>query len=890
MVNPDSDNLPPPLAQKLLTRFLRNDLAEEVLGDLDERFYATVKEKSAVRAKLNYWYETINYLRPFALQKSRQTHLNHYDMLENYFKVSVRNILKYKVFSFINVFGLAVAMSVCMLIILMLTDQNRYDQFHEKKNRIYRITSNSENSRQAYATSPLGLAAALEAEYPMVETATSLSPGVGGDVIYEQKLTQMRGYFAEPTFFTVFSFDLLKGNKATALASPNSIVITSQLAYELFNTENPMGKVVEFSDRNLSFPIVDDGLASPAVPWGSFTITGIIDQNQHKSHLKFDALVSASSMHALYQEKKMEDRSADWENYFRTYTYVLLEPGKKEKDLNSALKNFADRKYASIQSEQTKGFVLKAQALTDVQLGLLGNDTNNRLPLVGYYFLAFLAIVIMLSATLNYVSLTVARALTRAKEIGIRKVTGADKKSLIIQFLSESIIISLIAMLLAFLFLQLIGPAFKSLWINKYLNFELAYTFSAYGFFLLFAVFIGAIAGLYPALHLSNYQPVKALKNFSFGAGKIGIRKFLNVTQFIVSLFFIITSIVIFNQFKHFMQFDYGFNSKNIVNIELQGANYKKVANEMSAVQGVIEVSASDLIPATGTNNGIQLKKMGSAGDYAFSSILHSDLNFAANLGIMIIAGKSLPESDSSNQILVNEAFVREFGYPTPEAIVGEIFETRSGNLQVAGVIKDFHYRLLINKDGVKPLVLRSRSSEFKFLNIKIAGSLPMKVLEAMEVKWKQIDALHPFQYKFFDDELANTNQAIFDLVAIMGFISFLAIIIACLGLLGMSTYNAERKTKEIGVRKVLGASETNISILLSKEFIKLLALSVLIGAPSSYFLNNLWLQQLSTRVEFGFGTMLLGISLMMAMGLLTVGSQALRASKRNPIESLKTE
>lgn len=816
-------------------------------------------------------------------------------IIANYIKVSVRNILKYKVFSFINMFGLAVAMSICMLLILMLVDQKRYDQFHEKKDRVYRILSGIENSNQ-YATSPFPLAASLKTDYPIIEETTLLTPGVGGDVRYQQKFAEMRGYFAEPSFFNVFSFQLAEGDKLTALEKPNSIVLSKKLAKELFGNENATGKVVEFDDRQLAFPITTGGTAAPAVSWGNFTVTGTIDESSYKSHLKFDVLMSASSIPVLVAEKKMTDQSGDWIDFFKTYTFVLLQNEKTEQELSGALIDFVKRKYADIEDEQVKGFGLWPQKLADVQLELKSNDTNNRLPLVGYYFIAILALVIMFSASLNYTNLTIARALTRAKEIGVRKVTGASRRSLIFQFLSESVIVSLLSMVLAVFISLFVANQFKGLWVNQYLNFELPQSPVVYFIFIGFALLVGLLAGLYPALYLSTYQPVKALKNLNnIRPGKLGMRKVLSVSQFTISLIFIITSILIFNQFKFFMEFDYGFNAKNIVNIELQGADYQKVATEFSSIPGITAISHSDLIPATGTNNGNEFKKFGtSAEEFKPSNILFTDQNFTDNLNIKLIAGKPLPPTGESSErfVLVNREFTKKFGYQNPAEVIGETFETKWAPeaVQVVGVVEDFHFLLLVNKDAMRPLMLRNQPSQFKYANVKISSGNPMAIVELMEQKWRLVEPSRAFQYKFYDDELSNTHQAIFDLVSVIGFIAFLAIIIACLGLLGMATFTAERKTKEIGIRKVLGADGQSIALLLSKEFVMVLLIAVPIGAPLSYFGNNLWLQSIANRVSFGVGTIFLGTLVLLFLGFVTIASQTIPASKKNPIDSLRLD
>lgn len=815
-------------------------------------------------------------------------------MFKNYFKTSIRNIIKYKVFSFINVFGLAVAMSVCMLIILMLADQNRYDQFHKNRNQIYRIVSDYEGSRQPYATSPFPVSASLKSDYPIIKDAVSLTPNIGGDATYGQKTADMRGYFAEPSFFRVFSFELEKGDPATALDKPNSMVISQQIADYLFAGEDPMGKTIEFADRQLAFPQRHDGVGAPPVKWGSFTVTGVVDESKYKSHLQFDVLISSSSMPALYVEKKLEDRTNNWEWYYRTYTYALLDESKDQADLDRSLADLVKRKYADIKME-IKGFTLRSQKLSEVQLGLSGNDTNNRMPLIGYYFLGILALVIMITACLNYTNLAIARALTRAKEIGVRKVTGANKKSLVFQFLSESIITSVLALGMAILLLVLIKPAFKNLWVNKFLEFELPFMPGVYLAFIGFALLIGIIAGLYPAFHLSTFQPIKALKHLdSIKPGKLGMRKVLSVSQFVISLFFITTALLIFNQFKHYMKFDYGFASENIVNIELQGVDHQKLANEIAMLPEVTAISATDIIPSTGRTNGFDLKKFNSNNEYTNASIMLTDEKFADNLSLKLIAGNPLPMIGESSDrlVLVNEDFVKKMGYKHASEAIGETFETKWGKeiVEVTGVVQDFRFRLLLNDDKIGPLVMRNSRDQFQYINVKVSSSDLMGTVAKLEQKWKKVDPTHQFRYEFFDDQLASTHKGIFDLVSIIGFIAFLAIVIACLGLLGMAIYTAERKKKEVGIRKVMGAEDMSIAFLLSKEFLKMLAISICIGAPLSYVINNMWLQVLPNRVEFGLGTVFTGTFILLLLGMLTIGSQTIKASRNNPIDSLRSE
>ncbi len=822
-------------------------------------------------------------------------------MIFNYLKVGIRNILKHKVFSFINVFGLAAAMSVCMLIILMLADQKSSDRFNTNRENTYRILCDKPDFRNPYATSPFPLAGALKANDPVVKEVTHLVMGVGGDAVYDQQSVEMRGYFADPAFFDIFSFELQNGNREEALRAPNSMVITAEIAHRLFNNANPIGKAVAFTDRGLSI-YEGQSVASTSIPWGNYTITGVIADKQYKSHLKFDVLVSASSLQVLIANNEFENLTGDWKNLYRCFTYALVKSGKTEADLNASLVPLTAPFVTGI--SELKGLTMTGQRLTAISPGiLLGNEPNIVLPRVIYYFLSILALVIMLSACLNYTNLSIARALTRAKEIGIRKVNGARRKNIILQFLSESILTALFALGMAILILLFLRAAFLNLWVNQYLHFDLRGSLSVYAWFGGLALLIGLISGLYPALYLSGFQPVKALRNFSsMRAGKLGLRKVLSVFQFVVSLIFIISSILIFFRSSHFLIFQYGFDSKNIVNVNLQGNDYRRAMAELSSVTGVEKVSACDYVPVTGRNEGTSLKRAIRTGstknapdpqdDYKGMSIIKTDANFVGNLDLKLIAGKNFPADDTAGRyILVNETAVKALGFTYPADIIGQPLLS-SGNdstsLVVAGVVRDFHMNL--DHDQIDPLVLQNKPALFKYVNIRLAPGNLRTTMAALDKKWKGIDPVHPFKYQFFDDQLATTSQGFFDIVSILGFMAFVAVTIACLGMLGMATYTTERRIKEVGIRKTLGADNFGIVLLLSKAFIRVLLIAILIAAPLSYIINNLWLRNFPNRVDFGLGTILSGSAVLLLLGLITVGSQTLNAARRNPVGALRME
>ncbi|MGK6351542.1 ABC transporter permease [Parapedobacter sp. DT-150] len=806
-------------------------------------------------------------------------------MWKNYFKIGIRNILKYKVFSLINIFGLALGMSVCMLIILMLADQKNMDRFHVHKDRIYRIISDEDDSKAPNAATAFPLANALKTDYPVVETTTHLIKGIGGEARFDGNMAEMKGYFADASFFKVFGFTLAHGDKDKALTLPNSMVIGQEMAEKLFGDDDPIGKTVEFFDRG-------GALDDEPVNWGLYTITGVMAEHP-KSHLEFDVLVAASSAALLIQENKMADFTAAWNDY-QSYTYVLLAPGKHAADLAGALNDLASHQYAG--EDTPKGYRLMAQPLLDINPGIIvRNPPSESLPMLVYYFLAVLGLLILFSACLNYINLSIARALTRAKEIGVRKVNGAHRKDLIFQFIGESVLTALLALVFSFVFLFFIKQGFEGLWINQDLKLDLQPTVAVYLIFVVFALLIGFVSGAYPALYISKFSPTKALNNlYKDTPGKLGFQKVLSTSQFVISLFFIITSILIYNQGKHYLEFEYGFNSNGIINIALQGNDHQRVVHELNAMPEVALVSASDIIPATNVENGISLRAAGREEEPTQFNILNTDEHFIANIGVNLVAGKGLPPEgvSSDRYILVNEATVHALGYQHPDELIGQVLQTTdsAASLEVIGVVADFRYKMLMNQHAIGPLVLRNKPDEFNYVNVRLAAGNSIEQITKLEEKWESIDPVHPLEYHFFDDQLNAMYRSIFDIVTILGYIAFLAVTIACLGMFAMATYTTERRTKEVGIRKVLGAGNLSIVLLLSRGFIRILLIAVLIGTPISYLVNNLWLHNFANRVDFGFGTMMLGVAVLVTLGLITIGAQTIAVSLKSPVDTLRSE
>jgi len=801
-------------------------------------------------------------------------------MIKNYFKTAWRNLIKYKAFSFINIFGLAVAMSVCMLMILMLSDQLSYDSFQKNKERIYELATTPLNRTSLRATIPFPVVAKLASDFPGVEDAVFLRRGFGGDAVYSLQYAEIKGYFSTPSFFKVFSYDLKAGNAATALQKPGSIVISQKAAEKLFGKQDPIGKTIKFSDRGLN-EWTDE--STPPVDWGLFTVTGVFADHGYKSHLKFDGIMSASTLNRLYAEDKIENLSDDWSNDYRTYAYVLLRKTASEKDLKRALDQITLQDFKDNKNQQIKESKLTFQPLMKINPGpIVNNSPTITLPLFVYYILGGLVFVILLSSCLNYTSMSVARSVTRSGEIGLRKVIGAYRKDLIIQFLCETMLTVFLSLLLANCFLLILKNAFLHLWINQYLKFDLYFNVYVYLAFVIFSLLISFISGIYPALKFSKARAIVMMKKSdSPHLGKWGLRRVLTVSQFAISLIFIVTSTVIYNQFKYYMHFDYGFNPKNVVNINLQGNDFQLVKNSFKNVPGVKYVAGCAYLPATGRNDNLSLKIPGK--DTALNAIdLSVDPDLINVLEIPLLYGGNITANADSTSpfILVNEEAAKNFGFQKPGDIVGQNYVLNGENVRVAGVIKDFTFFLLFSNRKASPLVLHANPGALKYVALKLQTNNVASVMKALKNKWKSIDPVHPLQYEFYDATLANTNKGIFDLVSVIGFLAFLAITIACLGLLGMAIYSTERRTKEIGIRKVLGATEWSLNFMLCKEFVIMLAVAIIIAAPLAFLLNNYWLNFMVVRDELTFGTILFGSFILLLLGLAAIVPQTFKIAK----------
>ena len=569
-----------------------------------------------------------------------------------------------------------------------------------------------------------------------------------------------------------------------------------------------------------------------------------------------------------------------------------MQNGKSKADLQQILDAIAIKQYKT--SKATR-YSLKAEALDDIMPGrAIGNVTNTALPQGVLIFLSILSFIIMLSACLNYTNLSMARSLTRAKEVGIRKVSGATRKQVFSQFITESILVSLVSLGIAVLLLMALQPLFTKLWFNRFFQISFEYSPSIILLFLGFSLVVGLIAGLLPAIYISVFNPTQIFK--SINSIKIfrglTIRKVLLVTQFSVSLIFIISSILIYLQTVHVFNFDYGFNKDNVVNVKLyKTENFQRFAQSVRSNPEIIAISACSSPPSSGTQNGTMVYKSDQTKDSLQTNYLDIDQQCLNVWDIKLVAGKNLPDMPADHDeryVLINEKMVSAFRYPSVHAAVGQQLVVDGKNLEIAGVVRDFQF-LEVNR-GNAPLMLRNRLQEFGYATVRIKAKSASSSVAFLEKTWKKVNPQTKFEYVFFDSQLRFLHSMMKDTSSIIGILALLAVLVACLGLLGMAVYTAETRRKEVGMRKVLGSSVRQLVILLSKNYLLLLAISILVATPIAYVLNDLWLNFFVSRVKLGAPVLLLGIGLLSSISIGIVFSQAWRVSRINPVKSLRAE
>jgi len=800
-------------------------------------------------------------------------------MLKNYLKIAFRSLKRHKGYSFINISGLAIGMAVCMLISIWILNELSYDRFHEKADRICRITIDLELGSTLHA--PVSLTAAgpaLEFDFPEVITAARIDRPNRVSVKYEDRLFQEADVsYAENAIFDIFTFPFVSGDPKTALEAPYSVVVTESMARKYFGDEDPLGKILRFNNEK------------------DFSVTGVVEDVPPNSHFRFNML---RSFQTLIAEGDVRD---DMWFDLRFYTYLLLDAHVDAKKLEQKLPGFADKYLGKALKASGGSIQMHLQPLKSIHLySDFERDISTNSDIATVYLFSGIALFVLLIAGINFINLSTARSATRAQEVGMRKTLGAVRNRLIGQFLGESLINSLIAMALAIMLIQLSLPLFNSV-IGSELALNIVQTPWLISGFLGLAVIVGMFAGIYPAFFLSSYNPVQVLKGHRKAGGvNSRLRRILVIFQFAISIGLIAGTIVVYKQIVFMKNKELGFDKEQVVIIPQMTENlrksYRSIRTELLSLPGVIDVGASDLVPSRGHLIAPFLPEGFPDDQRMTMDYMDVDDHYIPMMGMEVVAGRNFSEdfaTDPEESVIINETAAKKIGWdnavgkrfvfrPPPDS-GGEVFY-----VSVIGVVKDFHLHSL--RQRIDPLIIFFDYDSLLTLSIRIASDNIPHTVGLLEKKWKELDPNRPFNFLFLDDSFDSLYRKEERLKNITFYFSFLAVFIGCLGLFGMASFTAEQRTKEIGIRKVLGASVPRIVCLLAKEFVLLVVVANLIAIPVAYFAMNRWLQSFAYRMAIHPLVFVLSTALSLSIALITVSYQAVQAALSNPADSLRYE
>lgn len=806
-------------------------------------------------------------------------------MLKNYFKTALRNLWRYKGYSLINLLGLAIGLACVMLIILYVRSELSYDRFHENKDQIYLLTLQTTNPQNGETTmraiGPYRLAKELEVDFPDFPEIIRIAPqGREGIEIGDKSYQEEHVAFVDDGVFETFTFPLVKGDPKTVLQDPYSVVITPAVAQKYFGSDDPMGKVLRIREAD-------------------FKITGIMEAIPETSQFDFDILISMNCAPQVFSKIVLEN----WgEGY--VWTFVKTQENKMPEDYQSRLQSFTDVKLEAWKAASPR---INMHPLKDLYLDsgtilgwIPGGDRT--------YVLAFsfIAAFILLIACINFMNLATARSGIRAKEVGLRKVVGAERSQLVIQFLSESIVLALICLVLALSLVKWSLPLFNNL-ADRSIQFGLMENVPLLGTFLLLAVIVGMLAGSYPALLLSGFTPINVLSgNISEGFKGTSLRKILVTFQFAISIFLIIITGIVYLQIKYCSELDVGFDKSHLLVIngtplEMRG-RYDQFRNELMSNPKIENAAASSRVPPGRLSSSLRARPEGVPEDQQRGmQTVWTDYDFIETMGFELSSGRSFRRdfpADATTGFVLNEAAVKEIGWTNEEAIdktfgSSEIrdwddgqWENRDG--KVIGVLKDFHFESL--KQEIIPTVYFIAPYMAWNYVVRIKPNDISGTIAFIENKWKEFNPDTPFEYTFVDENFSELYRNEERQGKIFGIFSGLAIFIACLGLIGLASFTAERRKKEVGVRKVLGASSLNLVLLLSREFAWLVIIAFIIAAPVGWIIMQRWLEDFAYQVTVGPGIFIVSGLFALFIAWITVSTQTARAAFSNPVKVIRNE
>ena len=792
-------------------------------------------------------------------------------MLSNYLKIAWRNLNRNKLFSAINIAGMALGISVCFFALLYVTFELSYDTQNEKADRLYRLVTDVETATGTEYKSTTGaMAPALQAAFPEIENSTRVFLDY---LVFQKDKEEAREEkiaYADSSLFSVFTLPLISGNPKTVLNAPYQVVLSQTAARRYFGTENPLGKTLLVNGHELT------------------TVTGIMKDMPQNAHFRTDFLMSLATLGSNWQ--------TNWKRFF-FYTYLQLPENCNTIALSRKMTDFVRQ-----HTEQSQGkFTLLLEPLTEVYLhgkargSRSGSSASGSMSNV--YIFSLVAAFVLFVASFNFINLTTAFATKRGKEVGVRKYLGAERRQLVGQFLTDAVLITLLSFWLAVVLCVLLLPFFNDL-AGKIISPGILQSSSYLLWLFGITVIIGLLSGIYPAFFLSGFHPVTSLKGASpVGVRSGSLRRVLVVAQFAISSILIITTIVVYTQLGHMRNHELGFakDHKMVVDFQFNGDVIDRsdvFKQTITRLPGIEHISLSSGIPGRANHTfPTQIENQDRELQTIESNAYFVDSDFLDQYKIQIVAGRTLSSrlsSDSTEAMLINETAARALGFAQPQAAVGKRFEQLQRSGRIVGVIKDFHFQSL--QEAVQPLTLRIAPGFFTFMSFDISSENTPKTVAALKSEWQKLAPDVPFVY-FFADEAYNeqyTGEERFGRLFL--YLALVAVFISCLGLFGLATFTAEQRTKEIGVRKVLGASVASIVALLSKDFLKLVLVALLIASPLAWYAMNEWLEDFAYKIDLEWWYFALAGLLAVGIALLTVSFQSIKAALMNPVESLRSE
>ncbi|MBS1600592.1 MAG: ABC transporter permease [Bacteroidetes bacterium] len=801
-------------------------------------------------------------------------------MFKNYFKTAFRNLMKNKTFSFINIIGLATGMAACITILLFVAYEKSFDNFHTKNiyrlNEVQKFEGMVASQKVGLSMFPMG--PTIKNEFPEIKNFTRINwTGKIELTSGNKRIYLPNTFFVDSTFFQMFDFTLLKGNKATVLDKPNSVVLTEASAEKIFGKGDPMGKTITHYEGDTT----------------SFVVTGIMQNVPQNSQLQFDALFSFNTVYDHHPEM-MNQWGGNWLD-----TYFELAPGTNtnllEKKFPAYLKRHLTR------NDNWKNYELFLLPLKDIHANAsdIGLDYLNYQKFDKNYTNIFFAIAltVLLIACVNFMNLATARSAERAKEVGIRKSIGAYRWQLAFQFISEAILLSLIAVVLAVALVELFLPMVNTLSHRK-LAFPLFTNPLILLLILLGAVLIGVVSGLYPAAYLSSFQPVKVLKGSAqTGRNKSRLRNILVIGQFATAIFLMIATVFLMRQLNFMQARDTGFNRDQVVTLPFDDLTYKNYTSlkqdllSNTLVSGV--TAAQDQLGSHLDQSGIRFKGNGPERQLT-STRLIVDPDYLNLYKISLLMGRNFSTEKSANgkEYIINEALAKELLKDQPGADMSSLLNKEFGfdsAGKIVGIAKDFNFNSLHYKIETM-FMFNQREWGFNTMSVKINGNKAKEAVAFIQSTWKKYSPDRPFEYQFLDEHFQEMYMADTQITKTVAVLAILAIIISCLGLFGMASYSAEKRIKEIGIRKVLGASVSGIVGMLSKDFLKYVLIAALIAWPLAWYCVNRWLQDFAYRVDVSWWVFAIAVVAAIFIALITISFQAIKAATSNPVKSLRTE